>query len=170
ALRTGTWTDDPVAAWFLGEELAPPLAARVRGWIGSQGQFGYGARRTIAALVEARGLSLPDEEDEDADSETDTSAGSASGDRPSGAALGGGRGALDGTGEGSSDAVPGKSDGPSGPLSSGSDVPTGGDVPTGRDAPSDGDGSTVGTGAEASDRDATGAAASDRWRLTEGRE
>ncbi|QLG29051.1 hypothetical protein HUG10_16560 [Halorarum halophilum] len=54
ALDAGTWTADPVAAWFLGTNLAPPPAVRIRGFLGSDVEFRFGAERTVAALAAVR--------------------------------------------------------------------------------------------------------------------
>lgn len=133
ALRTGTWTDDAAAAWFLAEDGDPPLAARLRGLVGADGQFGYGARRSIDALVAARGLPVQADEDDAADSSAASSA-------TDGSDTGSGSDAPDERGRGPGDAVPG----------------------TGT--------SGGGTGVETESDGATGSAASERWRLTEGRE
>lgn len=61
ALRDGTWTGDPVAAWFLGEELPPPPAVRLRGLFGSDVEFRFAAGRTVDALVAARTGDRPDD-------------------------------------------------------------------------------------------------------------
>lgn len=65
ALRTGTWTDDPVAGWFLGEQQSPPLTVRVRGLLGADTEFAFAAKRTIGALVEARDVALEEPPDGD---------------------------------------------------------------------------------------------------------
>lgn len=62
AIRGGTWTDDPVAAWFLGdqERLSTPTAVRVRRVLGSQAEFRFAATRTIAALSAVQAGEEPD--------------------------------------------------------------------------------------------------------------
>lgn len=50
AVDAGTWTDDPVAAWFVGETPEPPWAVRARGVLGSNSKFSFATRRTVAAL------------------------------------------------------------------------------------------------------------------------
>jgi hypothetical protein len=68
AVETGAWTDDPVAAWFLGDTPEPPLSVRLRGVLGSDTEFGFAARRTIAALGAVReGRSALDDRDPPAD-------------------------------------------------------------------------------------------------------
>lgn len=54
AVDAGTWTDDPVAAWFLGNDVAPPRSARLRSLLGSDVEFRFGVARSVDALVEAR--------------------------------------------------------------------------------------------------------------------
>ncbi|WP_435126987.1 DUF7269 family protein [Halobaculum sp. D14] len=51
ALRDGTWTDDPVAAWFLGETPPTPASVRARSLAGSNTQYRFVVRRTIAAIA-----------------------------------------------------------------------------------------------------------------------
>lgn len=131
AIRTGTWTDDETAAWFLGEDLSPPLSVRVRAWLGADGEFIFGAKRTIAALVSARDLELDETDDERGGDE----AGDERDDETE-------RDETSGRGPGA--AVPGTAGG----------------------GTTDAGGASDGTG----DRTATGSEASDRWRLTEGRE
>ncbi|ESP88136.1 DUF7269 family protein [Candidatus Halobonum tyrrellensis] len=52
ALEEGTWTADPVAAWFLADDGAVPLPAsvRIRRVFGSGTEFRFAATRTIAAI------------------------------------------------------------------------------------------------------------------------
>ena len=54
ALDGGTWTADPVAAWFLGTDVTPPPSVRVRGFLGSDAKFRFAAGRTVAALAAVR--------------------------------------------------------------------------------------------------------------------
>ncbi|WP_435064612.1 DUF7269 family protein [Halobaculum sp. EA56] len=55
AVDDGEWTDDPVAAWFVGADVRPPRAARLRRLLGSDVEFRFAAARTVDALVAARG-------------------------------------------------------------------------------------------------------------------
>lgn len=51
-VEAGTWTDDPVAAAFLGDRLAkPPLRHRLRATLSRQPSFVYRVRRTVAAVA-----------------------------------------------------------------------------------------------------------------------
>lgn len=52
AISTGTWTDDRVAAAFLGGEEGPqfPLWARLRGWLDPSAEHDRRIRRTTTAL------------------------------------------------------------------------------------------------------------------------
>ncbi|MFC4549794.1 MULTISPECIES: DUF7269 family protein [Halorussus] len=52
SITAGAWTDDPVAAAFLGGEEGPryPLWARLRGWLDPSAERDRRIRRTIAAL------------------------------------------------------------------------------------------------------------------------
>ncbi|MBP1923369.1 hypothetical protein J2751_002411 [Halorubrum alkaliphilum] len=50
AVRTGTWTDDPVAAAFLAEESRLPLTERVRTAIDPGSAYRRRVRRTVAAI------------------------------------------------------------------------------------------------------------------------
>jgi hypothetical protein len=54
AVDDGAWTDDPVAAWFLGSDVPPPRAARLRRLLGSDVEFRFGVARTVEALAAAR--------------------------------------------------------------------------------------------------------------------
>ncbi|WP_313692038.1 DUF7269 family protein [Halorarum halobium] len=54
AVEGGTWTDDPVAAWFLGSDVSPPPSVRIRRVLGSDVEFTFAARRTVEALADAR--------------------------------------------------------------------------------------------------------------------
>lgn len=67
AVDGGTWTDDPVAAWFLGTDVPPPPAARVRSLIGSDVEFRFGVRRSVDALAAARDRDCPGRDDDIAD-------------------------------------------------------------------------------------------------------
>ena len=53
AIHEGTWTPDPVAGWFLGddERLTPPASVRLRRILGSGAEFRFAATRTIGALA-----------------------------------------------------------------------------------------------------------------------
>lgn len=50
AVRTGQWTDDPVAAGFLGEEARRPIGDRVRAVIDPGSAYRRRVRRTVAAI------------------------------------------------------------------------------------------------------------------------
>lgn len=50
AVRSGAWTDDPVAAAFLSEEARLPLAERVRAAIDPGRAYRRRVRRTVAAI------------------------------------------------------------------------------------------------------------------------
>lgn len=63
AVDEGTWTDDRVAAWFLGSEVPPPPAARVRSLVGSDVEFRFGVRRSVDALAAARDRDTPGSDD-----------------------------------------------------------------------------------------------------------
>lgn len=54
AIADGTWTDDPVAAWFLGEQTSPPPIVRLRGLLGRDAEFQYASHRTIDAIAAAQ--------------------------------------------------------------------------------------------------------------------
>ncbi|MFC7097715.1 DUF7269 family protein [Halobaculum marinum] len=54
AVDEGTWTDDPVAAWFVGADVSLPPAARLRRLLGSDVEFRFGVARTVDALAAAR--------------------------------------------------------------------------------------------------------------------
>ena len=54
ALADGTWTGDPVAAWFVGTDVPPPPSVRIRGLLGSDVEFTFAARRTVSALAAVR--------------------------------------------------------------------------------------------------------------------
>lgn len=54
AVRTGTWTDDPVAAAFLGEPPYP-LGERIRGAIDPGSAYRWRVRRTVAAIERVEG-------------------------------------------------------------------------------------------------------------------
>jgi hypothetical protein len=82
AVETGSWTDDPVAAWFVGDTAKPPLSVRLRGMLGSDTEFVFAAKRTIEALADVRGVAV--ESDAGAvDSEADDGAETADGDTDS---------------------------------------------------------------------------------------
>jgi hypothetical protein len=54
-LDEGSWTDDPVAAAYLGAEgVEAPLAARLRGLIGGEAAREERAERAVAALARLR--------------------------------------------------------------------------------------------------------------------
>ncbi|QZP36917.1 DUF7269 family protein [Halobaculum magnesiiphilum] len=53
AVDDGTWTDDPVAAWFLGTDISPPPRARLRRLLGADAEFRYGVVHTVDALSAA---------------------------------------------------------------------------------------------------------------------
>ncbi|WEL22603.1 hypothetical protein [Halorhabdus sp. BNX81] len=72
AIRTGEWTDDPVAAAFLSPTVSPPLAERLRGAIDPGAAYTRRVRRTLAA-IEAIGATTPGETAETA-SDADPSA------------------------------------------------------------------------------------------------
>lgn len=106
ALRDGTWTDDDVAGWFLGDAGSPPLSVRMRGLLGADTEFSFAAKRTITALVEVSGVGLGEAADEqanpddtsradDAGSADDEADAATNGSRPDASAsdggLGGGR-------------------------------------------------------------------------------
>ncbi|QLG63867.1 DUF7269 family protein [Halorarum salinum] len=65
ALREGTWTDDPVAAWFLGDDRPAPAAVRLRGLLGSDVEFRFAAARTVEALAAARSGEVPEDASDD---------------------------------------------------------------------------------------------------------
>ncbi len=52
AIATGTWTDDRVAAAFIGGEDSPryPLWARLRGWLDPSAEHSRRVRRTMDAI------------------------------------------------------------------------------------------------------------------------
>lgn len=50
-LNRGTWTDDLVAAWFLGTEPELPLRVRLRSVLGRTSRFTLGVRRSVEALA-----------------------------------------------------------------------------------------------------------------------
>lgn len=52
AVTRGEWTDDPVAAAFLGDERAPryPLGERLRGWVHPDRAFRRRVERTVDAV------------------------------------------------------------------------------------------------------------------------
>ncbi|SHG41775.1 DUF7269 family protein [Halobaculum gomorrense] len=54
AVDDGAWTDDPVAAWFLGTDVPAPRAARLRRLLGSDAEFRFGVARTVDALAAVR--------------------------------------------------------------------------------------------------------------------
>lgn len=60
-VERGTWTDDPVAAWFLGDENVPypssalPTRLRLRGAVDPDAVEEYAVRRTIVAIERLRG-------------------------------------------------------------------------------------------------------------------
>ena len=60
AVDDGRWTDDPVAAWFAGDDVAPPPAARLRRFFGSDAEFRFGVVRTVDALATARSGEPPE--------------------------------------------------------------------------------------------------------------
>jgi hypothetical protein len=51
-LREGTWTDDPVAAHFVGGDVDLPLGTSIRALLRGESRFTYGARRAVAALAD----------------------------------------------------------------------------------------------------------------------
>ncbi|MFB6143133.1 MAG: hypothetical protein ABEJ30_07300, partial [Halorientalis sp.] len=61
AVDEGTWTDDPVAAAFLGESVTQPLGRRVRNWLLPDAELEARVERTVAAIerqYEAREVRL----------------------------------------------------------------------------------------------------------------
>lgn len=81
AIETGSWTDDPVAGWFVGDTAKPPLSVRLRGMFGSDTEFVFAAKRTIDALADVRGVAVEsdtkkegevDKESADGSADTDT--------------------------------------------------------------------------------------------------
>jgi hypothetical protein len=55
-LRSGAWTDDPVAAAYLGAEgVEPPLTTRLRWLFDGEGARAERAERAVAALARLRG-------------------------------------------------------------------------------------------------------------------
>ncbi|MXR43331.1 hypothetical protein GRX01_18590, partial [Halobaculum sp. WSA2] len=54
AVADGGWTDDPVAAWFLGSDVPPPPGARLRRLLGADAEFRYGVVHAVDALSAAR--------------------------------------------------------------------------------------------------------------------
>ncbi|MEY7850502.1 hypothetical protein AB7C87_15040 [Natrarchaeobius sp. A-rgal3] len=50
ALRTGRWTDDPVAAAFLGDDLPQPFDERLRGAVDPGAAYDRRIRRTLLAI------------------------------------------------------------------------------------------------------------------------
>lgn len=54
AVDDGVWTDDPVAAWFLGSDVPPPPGARLRRLLGADAEFRYGVVHVVDALAAAR--------------------------------------------------------------------------------------------------------------------
>lgn len=50
AVRSGTWTDDPVAAAFLADELRQPLVERLRASVDPGAAHARRVRRTLAAI------------------------------------------------------------------------------------------------------------------------
>jgi hypothetical protein len=114
AIRTGSWTDDAVAAWFVGEDQKPPLSVRLRGMLGSDTEFAFAAGRTIDALAAVRGLDpVPDADDEAGDGGADAASADETGVVADATADSRGAGTA-GTGPGSGSKI-------------GSDGPTGGD-------------------------------------------
>lgn len=99
ALRGGSWTDDPVAAWFLGETESPPLTVRLRGLLGADTEFAFAAKRTIAALVDARGLDLDDGAETSGDDPDGESTGSTDEDAEPGRVAGTATGRVADTGQ-----------------------------------------------------------------------
>ncbi|UIP00466.1 hypothetical protein Hbl1158_03630 [Halobaculum sp. CBA1158] len=63
ALDDGTWTDDAVAAWYLGEDVPPPRAVRVRSLFGADTEFRFAVDRTVDALAAARDGAAGDDAD-----------------------------------------------------------------------------------------------------------
>lgn len=53
-ILAGEWTDDPVAAWFLGEEESLPVREHARRLVRGESSFRLGVRRTVDALVRKR--------------------------------------------------------------------------------------------------------------------
>ncbi|MFB6177748.1 MAG: hypothetical protein ABEI99_11510 [Halobaculum sp.] len=47
-----------MAAWFVGDTAKPPLSVRLRGMLGSDTEFVFAAKRTIAALADVRGVAV----------------------------------------------------------------------------------------------------------------
>ncbi|MFC6795539.1 hypothetical protein ACFQFH_15905 [Halobaculum halobium] len=88
AIDDGGWTDDPVAAWFLGADVPQPPGARLRRLLGTDAEFRYGVVHTVDALVAAStGASV---------------------DTKAGARVGGESGGADGARDAASDAAGGK--------------------------------------------------------------
>lgn len=55
AVDDGSWTDDPVAAAYLGDETVRfPLRVRLRSWFGGEDRTELSARRTVDALERLR--------------------------------------------------------------------------------------------------------------------
>lgn len=54
AIDAGDWTDDRIAAAFLGGEAAPdfPLRSRIRGWVRPSAAFRHRVERTVTAIHE----------------------------------------------------------------------------------------------------------------------
>jgi len=54
AVETGEWTDDRIAAAFLGGQEAPgyPLRSRIRGWARPSVAYRHRVERTVAAIHE----------------------------------------------------------------------------------------------------------------------
>ncbi|MFC7070560.1 DUF7269 family protein [Halobaculum lipolyticum] len=60
AVDGGRWTDDPVAAWFVGDDVPAPTPVRLRRFLGSDVEFRFGVARTVDALAAARSGDSPD--------------------------------------------------------------------------------------------------------------
>lgn len=56
-VASGEWTDDPAAAWFLGDETVdpPPWPVRARAALAGRSAAGFYAARTADAVAELRG-------------------------------------------------------------------------------------------------------------------
>jgi hypothetical protein len=153
AVEDGTWTDDPVAAWFVGETAKPPLSVRWRGMLGSDTEFVFASRRTIAALAEVRGVA-PEPEADDGDDTDDEAGGDGATAESSDEA--GGTDTTSGTGDAGGDS--------GGAL--------GGAGDTGGAGGAVGSGTAGGNGrvSDVTTEDATGSENESAWKLTEAKE
>ena len=60
-LDEGTWTDDPLAAAFLGSSTSrPPLREQLRARLRREPAFSYHARRTVGAIAELQAADADD--------------------------------------------------------------------------------------------------------------